>query len=128
MNQSVESFGKILIREARDRAIRSMNMLLDNRSPTSAPAKYLRKMKDNGMDEYHKALVACCVDDALAYLMIAIDQEMLNLTYTDENGNAVDLVNVAKESGELSGWYRDWVETYSKELVPDLENDLEHIQ
>jgi hypothetical protein len=119
MNPSVESFGKILIEKVRDESIVSLNMLLDNKFPNSMTAKYLRRMKENGMDEYLKALVVCCVDDTLACLMSAIDDEILNLSYTDENNTSVKLGDELK--WELAGWYYNWRETYSKELVPDLE-------
>ena len=119
MKPSIVSFGKILIEQVRDASITSLNMLLDNKFPNSMTNKYLHRMKRQGTDKYQKALIACCVDDTLACLMSAVDEKILNITYIDKNGESV---NLAEElGGELAGWYYEWCEIYSKELVPDKE-------
>ncbi len=50
-----------------------------------------------------RTVIPDCVDEAIFYLLQAIDQGVLRLSYTDEAGEAVNLSEAGL--GELSGWY-----------------------
>jgi len=65
------------------------------------------------------------VDETLFYLLQAIDQGVLRLSYTDESGQVVDLTEAGL--GELSGWYMGsggWRARYSQERFVDDFGDL----
>ncbi len=65
------------------------------------------------------------VDEVLFYLLHAIDEGLLRLTFTASNGVAVDLTE--QGLSELAGWYMGsggWRAMYSKERFVDDFADL----
>jgi hypothetical protein len=65
------------------------------------------------------------VDDTVFHLLQAIDQELLQLTFTASNGNRTNLAVDGR--GELGGWYTagtGWRAEYSRQRFvndfPDL--------
>ncbi len=91
-------------------------------------AKRWREAAGSSKSEaFAKVLIPDIVDSTISHLLGAIDQELLCLLFTASNGKSIDLTAVAKESGELSGWYRGgggWCETYTKERFIDDLADL----
>jgi hypothetical protein len=72
-----------------------------------------------------RTVIPDCVDEAIFYLLQAIDQGVLRLSYTDETGEVVDLSKAGL--GELSGWYMGsggWRARYSEQRFVDDFADL----
>ena len=123
MKPELEEFAKILVEWVRDASIRSNDRTL---SENHVIAKRWKEAAVSSSPEaFAKVLIPDIVDDTIAHLLNAIDQEVLHLSFTASNGKIVDLTSVAKESGELSGWYGgDWCEEYSEERFIDDFVDL----
>jgi hypothetical protein len=122
MTPELEEFAKALVERIRDTAIRSNDSSLD---ADHVIAKRWKEAAATGsFERFAKVLIPDIVDSTISHLLAAIDQELLRLSFTASNGRSLDLTTVAKESGELSGWYRGgggWCEKYSKErLIDDL--------
>ncbi len=119
----VEEFGKELVELVRDLAIRSSDVMLrpDTKGPT---AKRLREAAQNCTPvEFAKLVVPQVVDDAVFYLLDAIDNEHIKLSFTASNGKTVDLYT--EGHAELGGWYLGkWIEKYTKERYVDDTADL----
>ena len=122
-NPQIEEFAKILVREVRDAAIQSSDRCL---SPTAIHviAKRWRESARAGqLEPIAKVLIPDTVDDTIFYLLHAIDDGSLKLSFTDSKGRTIDLSEVGL--GELAGWYSgEWRETFSKERAPDNFPDL----
>jgi hypothetical protein len=116
--REIEEFASALIREVRDAAVRDadLNLRPDARSAT---AKRWRDGGPNGPPP--SVLVPDCVDEALYFLLNAIDQGTLRLKYVTNDGKEVDL---GREGlGELAGWYigpDGWRAKYSGERASDF--------
>jgi hypothetical protein len=121
MPPEIEEFGALLIREVRDKAIASCDN--DMRADVDNPAARNLRNRCSGHNTHAlaEALIPDCVDEALFYLLHAIDNGLLRLTYTARNGNAVDLT--ADGLGELAGWYMGssdaWRPKYSQQRFND---------
>ncbi|HEX3626879.1 MAG TPA: hypothetical protein VH280_15830 [Verrucomicrobiae bacterium] len=114
----IEELGKLIIQHVRDSAIRNCNRHLRPEA-TDPVAKRWRELDGQGnLERIAKVLIPDIIDDALGELFNAIDQELLQLSFTASNGKTVDL---PKDGfGELCGWYGgSWRELYSKEGVVD---------
>jgi len=64
------------------------------------------------------AIIPDCVDQTIFYLLHAIDNGELKLTFTAPNGENVDLTDGG--FGEMAGWYAgedNWRERFSKERI-----------
>jgi hypothetical protein len=110
----IEQFVKILVREVRDAAIRSNDLRL-RPDVTHAIAKRWRESAQAGqLEPIAKTLIPDVVDDTIFYLLHAIDEGLLQLSFTDSNGQTV---NLNKEGhGELGGWFAgEWCKKYTKE-------------
>lgn len=126
MTPEIEEFAKLLVERVRDAAIQSCDRILQSDSNTVIGKRW-KESRREASDAFAKILISDVVDETLANLLIAIDQEILCISYTASNGKTVDLTAVAKESGELSGWYGGgggWCEKYSKERFVDDFDDL----
>lgn len=122
----IEEFAKVLVEKVRDAAIQSCDRILLS-DGGNAIAKRWKAARQGAPDTFAQVLISDVVDETLANLLIAIDQEFLRLSYTASNGKMVDLTSAAKEAGELSGWYGaggGWCEKYSKERFTDDFADL----
>jgi hypothetical protein len=127
LTPEVEEFAKLLIERVRDVAIQDCDRILQSEGST-AVAKRWRTSRELSPDEFAKVLISDVVDKTIARLLITIDQELLQLTFTASSGKSVDLTSVATESGELSGWYGGgdggWCERFSRERYIDDLADL----
>jgi hypothetical protein len=118
----IEEFAKILVRQVRDAAVRSCDRQLEPaaRSPVAT------RWRDEGVQRPSgNVVIPDCVDETVFYLLQAVDQGLLHITFVASNGKSVDL---AQEGlGELSGWYMGsggWRAMYSEERVFDDFSDL----
>jgi hypothetical protein len=122
-NPQIEEFAKILVRQVRDAAIKSSD---ENLNPTAihVVAKRWREAARAGqLEPIAKVLIPDVVDDTIFYLLRAIDEGFLQLSFTDSNGKTI---NLSKESpDELGGWYSgEWRGKYTKERFIDDFADL----
>ena len=124
----IEEFAKLLVEWVRDATIRINDTILpralsgEHATPSS---RRWKEAADSGSPEaFAKVLIADIVDDTIAHLLGAIDQDVLRLSFTATNGKSIDL---ATETDGLSGWYGGgggWCEKYTKERFVDDLADL----
>lgn len=126
-NPELEEFARILMQHVRDEAIQSCDDLLDplSRSPLS---RRWRKASQSGIPEMlAKEAIPDIVNRTLFYLLDAVDEGWLKLSFTAENGKVLDL-NQQSEGGHLGGWIGGgkygWITKYSKARFVD---DFAHI-
>lgn len=118
-NTEIEEFARLLIQEVRDVAIRACEARLN---PETRSAVALR-WKRPGTTVYD--VLPDCIDEALAQLLIAIDQGAIRLRFIANDGRAIDLTD--EGLGELAGWYMGsdgWRAKYSNERYVDDFADL----
>ncbi len=121
----IEEFAKILVQKVRDSAIRSSDLIL-RPDVQHAIAKRWREAAGNGVPEtFAKMIIPDIVDETMFYLLQAIDQGLLQLSFKASNGKVVDLTNDGL--GELAGWYagRGWRHRYAEERFADNFPDLQ---
>jgi hypothetical protein len=115
----IEEFGRLLI-EVRDAAIKSSDAMLQ-RGAKDPVAKRWRKTMDNTTPytDLAKTIIPDIVDETLARLLLAIDQQLLPLSFTATTGKTVSLTS--EGLGELCGGYLggDWRQRYSRERFID---------
>ena len=122
-NPQIEEFARILVREVRDAAIQSNDLRL-RPDVTHVIAQRWREAGSTGqLEPIAKVLIPDIVDDTIFYLLRAVDEGLLKLSFTDSNGQAVDL---SKQGlGELGGWYMgEWRDKYTGERYIDDFPDL----
>lgn len=119
----IEEFVKILVREVRDPAIRNSVLRLRPDVTTAIAQRWRESARTGQLEQIAKTLIPDVVDDAIFYLLRAIDQDVLQLSFTDSNGQTV---NLNKEGhSELGGWFAgDWCKKYTKERFIDDFPDL----
>ncbi len=120
----MEEFAKILVQKVRDAAVQSCDRNL-RPDVHHVIADRWREAAHGGTPEvFAKALIPDVVDETLFYLLQAIDQGVLQLSFTDQTGQTIDLN--ADGMGELSGWYAGcgWRQMYAKERFADNFPDL----
>jgi hypothetical protein len=121
----IEEFAKVLVEWVRDAAIRSSDRTLRPDSPSPVATRWREAAREETHEAFAKALIPDIVDDTVFYLLQAIDQEVLQLSFRASNGRRVDLA--AEGLGELSGSYMGsdgWRRTYAKERFVDYCSDL----
>lgn len=98
----VEEFAKLLMQHVRDKAIGSCDMLLDP-SCNSVDAKRWREYQLSGrVDDLLREVIPDCVDTALFYLLKAIDEGILRISFKASSGRTIDLVEAGES--EMAGW------------------------
>ncbi|GFO55462.1 hypothetical protein GMSM_24690 [Geomonas sp. Red276] len=121
----IEEFAKKLVVEVRDAAIQSSDRELQPNAGSPVAIRWKESAIDGQIEAIAKTLIPDIVDDTIFYLLQAIDQGLLKLSFTDSNGKTIDL---EKDGfGELSGWYMGsdgWRKMYSKERFVDDFADL----
>ena len=120
----IEEFAKTLVEQVRDAAIRSCDGQL--RPNAGSPIAQRWRQGASGAGVPPSVVIPDCVDEAVFYLLQAIDQGLLQLTFRSSDGKMVDLPRDGL--GELSGWYMGsggWRAMYSKERFEDDFADLD---
>ena len=118
-NPEIEEFAKLIIQQVRDSAIQNCGSHLRPEANDPVAKRWRELNKQGNLESIAKVLIPDIVDDTLWHFFFAIDQELLQLSFTASNGKKVDL---PKEGfGELGGWYMGdvWRERYSQERVVD---------
>src|SRR5215469_15425850 len=115
-NRQIEEFAKILVRAVRDVAIQSCDLRLRPDVTHVIAQRWRESARAGKLDPIAKVLIPDIVDDAIFYLLRAIDRGVLQLSFRDSNGKTVNLSTESPD--ELGGWYSgEWREKYSKERV-----------
>jgi hypothetical protein len=121
----IEEFARILTKEVRDAAIRSTDRSLRVDAPDPVAKRWKAAAGDRNLESIASMVAPDIVDDTIFHLLRAIDQELLQLSFTASNGKTV---NLSKEGlGELGGWYMGspgWRAKYSTERFVDDLADL----
>jgi hypothetical protein len=119
----IEEFAQVLVQQVRDAAIQSSDRRLRLNASSPVAKRWRGALSGATPDAFPKVAIPDIVDDALFYLLQAIDQGTLRLSFSASNGRTVDLC--AEGLGELSGWYmgRGWRDVHSKERFYDVLDD-----
>lgn len=121
----IEEFAKALVEQVRDAAIQSSDRELQQNAGSPVAMRWKEAAMDGQLETIAKTLIPDIVDDTIFYLLQAIDQGLIKLSFTDSKGKMIDL---EKDGfGELSGWYMGsggWRKMYSKERFVDDFADL----
>jgi len=100
MNPEIEKFAEALVREVRDSAIRSCDMLLQ----PNVGAPVAKRWRASGVSvDAVRIVIPDIVDEVVSNLLRAIDQGSLQVRFSSNSGCEVDLTQ--EGFGELSGWY-----------------------
>jgi hypothetical protein len=113
----IEEFAKSLVREVRDRTVRSCDLSLDPEA--GAPVAQRWRALQAAPKEL-AVVIPDVVDEAVFALLSAIDQGLLNLKFVSSSGREVDLSEEGE--GELAGWYMasgGWRAMFSEERFVD---------
>jgi hypothetical protein len=111
-SRAIEEFARKLVTSVRDRTIQSCDA---NLRPT-AQNVVAKRWREAGAGKEQEVTIPDTVDEALFFLLYAIDDGLLRLTYTTDDGETVDLSEAGL--GELAGWYvgpDSWLDRYSSE-------------
>jgi hypothetical protein len=120
MKPEIEEFAQLLVRSVRDRAIRSS----DVQSRPDVEGPIAKRWKAAGVEKAD-VVIPDCVDGAVFFLLEAIDQGAIRLTFKSSSGTLVDLTQ--EGLGEMAGWYMGsggWRAQYSSERLVDDFADL----
>jgi len=125
ITDEIQEFARLLVQNVRDSAIKSCDMQLQPNA-NSPIAKRWREAKINSkIDNLPEMMIPDCVDETVFYLLQAIDQGILDLSFKSVSGK---VVNLSKEGlGELSGWYMGsggWRSEHSEQRYIDDFADL----
>jgi hypothetical protein len=122
----VEEFARLLVTQVRDMAIEGCDISRHPDANGAVAQRWRRKIQAGDVDALLEEIIPDCVDSALFYLLQAIDQGELKISFTSSSGKTVELEQAGES--EMSGWYMTtdgWRTTYSKERVNDDFADLE---
>jgi hypothetical protein len=119
-NFAIEEFGKLLVEKVRDVVIQSCDRELGRNAQSVVAKRWREVMRHATPESFAKEIIPDIVDDTICGLLVAIDQELLHLSFTASTGETVDLVSVGRKYGELCGSYgpgtsSGWVAQHSKE-------------
>jgi hypothetical protein len=125
MKPEIEEFAKMLVQCVRDASVQSSDVSL--RPTANGPVANRWRLASNETNpmEFARVVISDVVDNTVFYLLHAIDEGGLRLSYTASNGKTVDLTEQGKS--ELAGWYAGsdgWRDRYSKERFVDDFADL----
>lgn len=119
----IEEFAKILVEHVRDAAIPSSDTTLHGKHVMGK--RWREAAATSSPDAFANVLIPDIVDNTLFYLLYAIDDGLLKLSFTASNGKTVDLST--EGLSELAGWYMGsdgWRANYAKERFVDDFCDL----
>jgi len=119
--EEITEFAQLVVRKVRDNAIRSSDNQLYAENMNSPIAKRWQEARESGdINKFGESIIADCVDDTIFYLLLAIDEGLINLSFKSSSGKNVALSE--EIVGELGGWYMgEWRTAYTSERVS---NDL----
>ena len=119
----IEEFARLLMTVVRDEAIGSCDRDLSPSARGVVAIRWRKSMERGSHEEFAREIIPDCVDDAIFYLLHAIDEGILQLSFTASNGKTVDLTK--EGDSEMAGWFAGyaWKERYSKQRFND---DLSH--
>jgi hypothetical protein len=123
----IEEFARILVQRVRDEAIQSSDRELRPGAGSPVAKRWKEAACDGRPEALASMLIPDIVDDTIFYLLQAIDQGLLQLSFVAWNGKRVDLTT--EGLGEMSGWYMGsggWRAMYTKERFVDDFSDLDH--
>ncbi len=118
----IEEFAKTLMASVRDAAIRENDLVFLAKDATATRWRDAAACRSH--EEFAKAIIPEIVDSVLYYLLYAIDDGQLKLSYTASSGKIVDLAKDGES--ELAGWYIGcdaWRAKYAKERFVNDIND-----
>jgi hypothetical protein len=120
MTPEIEEFAKLLVEWVRDAAIRSNDGVFAGKHAIAK--RWKEAAASSSPEDFAKVIIPDIVDSTIAHLLGAIDQEVLQLSFTAASGKSIDL---AKATDGLSGLYgAEWCEKYTKERYIDDLADL----
>jgi len=125
MTPEIEEFAKTLIEWVRDASIQSNDMVLRPTVDAPVAKRWRLAARDGTSTTFASVVIPDIVDNTIFYLLQAIDEGLLRMSFTSSNGKVVDLTT--QGHSELSGWYMGsggWRELYSKERFVDDCADL----
>lgn len=125
MKQEVEAFGKALVEHVRDEAIRSCDRDLNIGASSPVAVRWQKMIAESDPEKLVRLVISDAIDSALFYLLDAIDNDVIHLSYALPNGVTVDLTT--EGLGEMGGWYMasgGWIARHSDERHIDDFTDL----
>jgi hypothetical protein len=122
MIPEIEEFAGALMAVVRDASVQSNDRALLPSAGYALAQRWAKAAREKSPVDFARVLIPDIVDDTVFYLLRAIDEGTLRLSYTASSGNTVDLTS--QGLGELAGWFAGsdgWREAYAKErFVDDL--------
>ena len=116
----IEEFAKLLMVHVRDLAISASDVSLDPKANGPTAKRWREIVKTGQSKGLLREMIPDCVDNTLFYLLNAIDQGLLQISFTGSSGKAVDLTELG--GSEMSGRYmatEGWRQAYSKQRFSD---------
>jgi hypothetical protein len=117
-DKNIESFAEALVKLVRDRAIQNCSARLSENSKSPIGRAWGQSISKDDMGRVSNVIIPDCIDEAVFCLLNAIDEGGLNLTFSAQNGEVVNLTS--EGLGELAGWYMgedNWRERFSEERI-----------
>jgi hypothetical protein len=121
----ISEFAELLLRDVRYQAIVSCDNLLDPGANNVISNMWRSKIAAGLSEELATTMIPDCIDQTIFFLLHAIDEGLLRLSFVASNGSVVDLKTDGE--GEMAGCYADgsWRAIYSKERFVDYFSDLD---
>ena len=115
--EEITEFAKLLVQRVRDSAIVSADGVLTTENMNSPIARHWRVARESGdFDKFGKSIIVECVDNAIFYFLLAIDEGLINLSFKTLNDKRVELTD--EIIGELGGYYMaEWRSEYSSQRL-----------
>ncbi len=113
---STERFGRLLVELVRDKAIRNCRARIQSGTKSAIGKAWANAISSRNPESITDTVVIDCVDDAVFFLLNAIDDGTLPISLREADGNSANLTE--EGHGELAGWYMgsdNWRERYSTE-------------
>jgi hypothetical protein len=124
MTEEIEEFAKLLLQQVRDAAVQSCDRRLRGGDQNPILKRWRESAQDGDLESIAGVLIPDIVDDAMFYLLRAVDQGILPLCYSASNGKHVDLSE--EGLGELGGWFMGspgWRAMFATERFNDYLSD-----
>ncbi len=122
----VEEFARLLVSHVRDEAIASCDINLRPSGRSTTALRWRKAIESRTQQDFAREIIPDCVDEAIFYLLHAIDEGLLPLRFVASNGETTDLTKEGRS--EMAGWYAGtggWVAAHSKERFNDDLSDLD---